>query len=95
MILKYELTQNNETKYAVVTGLENNNQSSNKLVIPCTTQIGSISYPVLEISKSAFNGCKDLEEVFKEHDMSLFSLNPDTGEDIPEGKSHYLIIFQK
>ena len=64
MILKYELTQNNETKYAVVTGLENNNQSSNKLVIPCTTQIGSISYPVLEISKSAFNGCKDLEEVF-------------------------------
>ena len=38
---------------------------------------------------------EDLEEVFKEHDMSLFSLNPDTGEDIPEGKSHYLIIFQK
>ena len=38
---------------------------------------------------------EDLEEVFKEHDMTLFSLNPDTGEDIPQGKSHYLIVFQK
>ncbi len=38
---------------------------------------------------------EDLEEVFIEHDMTLFSLNPDTGEDIPQGKSHYLILFQK
>ncbi|SFL51397.1 Methyltransferase domain-containing protein [Methanobrevibacter olleyae] len=38
---------------------------------------------------------EDLEEVFKEHGMDLFSLNPDTGEDIPQGKSHYLIVFQK
>ena len=38
---------------------------------------------------------EDLEEVFKEHGMSLFSLNPDCGEDIPPGKSHYLIVFQK
>ena len=38
---------------------------------------------------------EDLEEVFKEHGMELFSLNPDTGEDIPQGKSHYLIVFQK
>ena len=38
---------------------------------------------------------KALEEVFKEHGMDLFSLNPDCGEDIPQGKSHYLIVFQK
>lgn len=38
---------------------------------------------------------EDLEEIFKEHGMELFSLNPDCGEDIPQGKSHYLIIFQK
>lgn len=38
---------------------------------------------------------EELEELFKKHGFKVASLNPDTGEDIPEGKSHYLIVFEK
>ena len=37
----------------------------------------------------------DLEELFKKHNLKKTYLNEEIGEDIPEGKSHYLIIFQK
>ena len=38
---------------------------------------------------------EDLEELFNNHNMKLSYLNNEIGEDIPEGKSHYLIIFEK
>ena len=37
----------------------------------------------------------DLEEVFSQHDFKKVYLNEDIGRDIPEGKSHYLMIFEK
>ncbi len=37
----------------------------------------------------------DLEEVFSQHDFKKVYLNEDIGSDIPEGKSHYLMIFEK
>ncbi len=38
---------------------------------------------------------QQLEKIFKKHGFKVAYLNSDTGEDIPEGKSHYLIIFEK
>ena len=38
---------------------------------------------------------EELEEIFNKHDLKMTYLNEDIGEDIPEGKSHYLIIFEK
>lgn len=37
----------------------------------------------------------ELIDIFKNHNMGLNSLNTEIGEDIPQGKSHYLIIFEK
>ena len=37
----------------------------------------------------------ELEEFFNNHDLKKIYLNEEIGEDIPEGKSHYLIMFQK
>ena len=37
----------------------------------------------------------ELEELFNKHGLKLVSLNDDTGEDIEQGKSHYLIVFTK
>ena len=37
----------------------------------------------------------DLEKLFNSHKLIKTYLNEEIGEDIPEGKSHYLIIFQK
>ena len=38
---------------------------------------------------------EELEEFFSKHDLKKVYLNEEIGEDIPQGKSHYLIIFQK
>ncbi len=37
----------------------------------------------------------DLEELFNNHGLKMTYLNEEIGEDIPEGKSHYFIVFQK
>ena len=37
----------------------------------------------------------ELEDFFKIHNLKKIYLNEEIGEDIPEGKSHYLIMFQK
>ena len=37
----------------------------------------------------------DLQELFSAHGLKMTYLNEEIGEDIPEGKSHYLIIFEK
>jgi len=38
---------------------------------------------------------EDLEELFKKQGLKRIYLNEEIGEDIPEGKSHFLIMFQK
>ena len=37
----------------------------------------------------------DLEKLFKKHAFKKVYLNEEIGEDIPQGKSHFLIMFQK
>ena len=37
----------------------------------------------------------DLEKLFNKHGLKKIYLNEKIGEDIPEGKSHYLIMFKK
>ena len=37
----------------------------------------------------------ELEELFAKHGLKQVYLNEEIGEDIPEGKSHYLIMFEK
>ena len=36
---------------------------------------------------------QDLEDIFKAYGLKKIYLNEDIGGEIPEGKSHYLIIF--
>ena len=38
---------------------------------------------------------EELERLFKDHGLKMNYLNEEIGEDIPEGKSHYLIMFEK
>ncbi len=38
---------------------------------------------------------EDLEKLFNDHDLKKIYLNEEIGEDIPEGKSHFLIMFSK
>lgn len=38
---------------------------------------------------------EDLEELFCKHGLKKLYLNEEIGEDIPQGKSHYLIMFGK
>ena len=38
---------------------------------------------------------EDLKKFFKNYGLKMTYLNEEIGEDIPQGKSHYLIIFQK
>ena len=38
---------------------------------------------------------EELEEVFAKHGLKMTHLNEEIGEDIPQGKSHYFIVFQK
>lgn len=37
---------------------------------------------------------EDIEEVFAKQGLKLTYLNEDIGEDIPEGKSHYFVVFE-
>lgn len=47
--------------------------------------------PPTDIKKSP----EELEEIFNNHGLNKVYLNEEIGEDLPEGKSHYLIIFEK
>ena len=38
---------------------------------------------------------EELEEAFAKHGLKMTYLNEEIGEDIPEGKSHYFIVFEK
>lgn len=47
--------------------------------------------PPLDIKSSP----ERLEELFGNHNLKMVYLNDDLGTDYPEGKSHYMIIFEK
>ncbi len=38
---------------------------------------------------------EELKEIFMKHNLKMTYLNEEIGEDIPQGKSHYFIVFQK
>lgn len=38
---------------------------------------------------------EELEEFFAKHNLKMTYLNDEIGEDIPEGKSHFFIVFEK
>ncbi len=41
------------------------------------------------------NSPVELEEYFSNHGLKMTYLNEEIGEDIPEGKSHYFVVFEK
>ena len=62
-------------------------------------KIAIMDYKAWEVPKgppTAFRSSpSELEEIFSNHGLKMTYLNEEIGEDIPEGKSHYFIVFQK
>ena len=62
-------------------------------------KIAIMDYKEWEVPKgppTAFRSSpSELEEIFSNHGLKMTYLNEEIGEDIPEGKSHYFIVFQK
>ena len=62
-------------------------------------KIAIMDYKAWEVPKgppTAFRSSpEELEEIFNNHNLKMTYLNEEIGEDIPEGKSHYFIVFQK
>ncbi len=62
-------------------------------------KIAIMDYKAWEVPKgppTAFRSSpEELEEIFNNHNLKMTYLNEEIGEDIPEGKSHFFIVFQK
>lgn len=62
-------------------------------------KIAIMDYKAWDVPKgppTAFRSSpEELEEVFAKHGLKMTHLNEEMGEDIPQGKSHYFIVFQK
>lgn len=62
-------------------------------------KIAIMDYKAWDVPKgppTAFRSSpEELEEVFAKHGLKMAHLNEEIGEDIPQGKSHYFIVFQK
>ena len=62
-------------------------------------KIAIMDYKAWDVPKgppTAFRSSpEELEEVFVKHGLKMTHLNEEIGEDIPQGKSHYCIVFQK
>lgn len=62
-------------------------------------KIAIMDYKAWDVPKgppTAFRSSpEELEEVFVKHGLKMTHLNEEIGEDIPQGKSHYFIVFQK
>lgn len=62
-------------------------------------KIAIMDYKTWDVPKgppTAFRSSpEELEEVFAKHGLKMTHLNEEIGEDIPQGKSHYFIVFQK
>lgn len=68
-------------------------------IIKCDGKIAIMDYKAWDVPKgppTAFRSHpSELEELFAKHGLKMTYLNEEIGEDIPEGKSHYFIVFQK
>lgn len=68
-------------------------------LIKCDGKITIMDFKPIELQKGPPVDIKyspeELEEIFCSFGLKKVYLNEDIGEEIPEGKSHYLIIFEK
>lgn len=70
-----------------------------KRMIKDDGKIAIMDFKAIDMEKGPSTDIKstpeELESLFKEHGLKKAYLNEDIGEDIPEGKSHFIIIFEK
>ena len=70
-----------------------------KRIIKSEGKIAIMDYKAWDVPKGpptqVRSSPNDLEELFNNHGLKKIYLNEKIGEDIPEGKSHYLIMFKK
>ena len=70
-----------------------------KRIIKSEGKIAIMDYKAWDVPKGpptqVRSSPNDLEELFNNHGLKKIHLNEKIGEDIPEGKSHYLIMFKK
>ena len=68
-------------------------------IIKSDGKIAIMDYKAWEVPKgppTTFRSTpQELEEIFANHGLKMTYLNEEIGEDIPQGKSHYFIVFQK
>lgn len=70
-----------------------------KRIIKKDGKIAIMDYKAWDVPKgppTAFRSSpEELEDIFNKHGLKMIYLNEEIGEDIPEGKSHNFIVFQK
>ena len=70
-----------------------------KRIIKSEGKIAIMDYKAWDVPKGpptqVRSSPSDLEKLFNKHCLKKIYLNEKIGEDIPEGKSHYLIMFKK
>lgn len=70
-----------------------------KRIIKKDGKIAIMDYKAWDVPKgppTAFRSSpEELEGIFNKHGLKMIYLNEEIGEDIPEGKSHNFIVFQK
>ena len=68
-------------------------------IIKSDGKIAIMDYKAWDVPKGpptqARSSPEDLEKLFNAHGLKKVYLNEDIGEDIPQGKSHFLIMFEK
>ena len=70
-----------------------------KRIIKSDGKIAIMDYKAWDVPKGpptqVRSSPEDLEKLFNKHGLKKIYLNEEIGEDIPQGKSHFLIMFQK
>lgn len=70
-----------------------------KRIIKKDGKIAIMDYKAWDVPKgppTAFRSSpEELEDIFNKHGLKMIYLNEEIGENIPEGKSHNFIVFQK
>ncbi|WP_407377357.1 class I SAM-dependent methyltransferase [Methanobrevibacter sp.] len=70
-----------------------------KRIISSEGKIAIMDYKAWDVPKGpptpVRSSPQELQELFAGHGLEKIYLNEEIGEDIPEGKSHYLIMFKK
>lgn len=70
-----------------------------KRIVSSEGKIAIMDYKAWDVPKGpptrVRSSPEDLEKLFAKHGLKKIYLNENIGEDIPEGKSHYLIMFKK